>query len=626
MAGKPRKTATATRRKAPADGAAFPQIDRPEGLGNRRMGWGSDVAAEAIRRLDLRYIALVPGASYRGLHDSIVNYLGNANPQMMVCLHEEHAVAIADGYARVTEKPMAVALHSNVGLMHGIMPIFNSWCGRTPVIVFGATGPVDADKRRPWIDWIHTAKDQGGMIRPFVKFDDQPASPQATVESILRANQLATTKPYGPVYICLDADLQEAPVEGEVAFPDPARFRAAPPPPAPAEAVAETLKLVRKARFPLFMMGRVSRREDDWARRVRLAEALGAVVITDQHNAAAFPTEHPNHVAAPSFRVGAPVAALMKQADVIVNFDWLDLAGTLRHVFGTAQTQHPVDARIVSCSLDPYIHNGWSADHQALPAVDVPILADPDTFVAQLLDVMDPAAKKKAPLPASVRRLTHWTKGPAGKLKASASGPLAPLDLALTVAAFARANKATLARTPLGFPGEACRFAHPLDFLGNDQGGAVGTGPGHAVGAALALRDSERMALSVIGDGDFLMGVSALWTASHVGLPMMMVIANNRSYFNDEGHQERVALDRDRPKQNKWIGQQIDKPAVDLCKMAEAQGFTAEQVATTKELTAALARGRTAVNGGGRYLIDARVLPGYAEIAARGASGGRGGK
>jgi benzoylformate decarboxylase len=606
--------------------AAFPKIDRPKGLGNRRMGWGSDVAAEAIRRLDLKYIALVPGASYRGLHDSIVNYLGNANPQMLVCLHEEHAVAIADGYARVTEKPMAVALHSNVGLMHGIMPIFNSWCGRTPVIVFGATGPVDADKRRPWIDWIHTAKDQGALIRPFVKFDDQPASPQATVEAILRAAQLATTKPFGPVYVCLDADLQEAPLAGDVSFPDPARFRAAPPPPAPEETVKETLNLVRRARFPLFMMGRVTRREDDWARRVRLAEALGAVVITDQHNAAAFPTEHPNHVAAPSFRAGKPVAELLNNADVIVSFDWLDLAGTLRHVFGHAQTQEPVGSRIVSCSLDSYVHNGWSADHQALPAVDVPVLADPDTFIAQLLDALGPAAKKTASLPAAARKATHWTKRPGGKLKPSASGPLGPLDLALTVAAFARANKGTLSRTALGWAGEACRFDHPLDFLGNDQGGAVGTGPGHSVGAALALRDSDRMALSVIGDGDYLMGVNALWTASHVELPMMIVVANNRSYFNDEGHQERVALDRGRPKDNKWIGQQIDKPAVDLGKMAEAQGFKSEQVGTTKELVAALARGKKVVKGGGRTLIDARVLPGYAEAAARGASGGRGSK
>ena len=621
MSKKPsKKTATAKNE------AAFPKLDRPKGLGNRRMGWGSDVAAEAIRRLDLKYIALVPGASYRGLHDSIVNYLGNANPQMMVCLHEEHAVAIADGYARITEKPMAVALHSNVGLMHGIMPIFNSWCGRTPVVIFGATGPVDADKRRPWIDWIHTAKDQGGMIRPFVKFDEQPASPQATVESILRATQMATTRPFGPVYICLDADLQEAPLDGEVLFPDPARFRAAPPPPAAADSVKETLAILRKARFPLFMMGRVSRREDDWARRVRLAEALGAVVITDQHNGAAFPTEHPNHVAAPSFRVNAPVADLMKQADVIVSFDWLDLAGTLRHVFGTSQTQAPVDKTVISCSLDSLIHNGWSADHQALPAVDVPVLADPDVFIGQLLDAMGPAAKKTAPLPAGARKATHWTKGPGGKLKASESGPLAPLDLALTMSAFARANKGVLSRTPLGFPGEACRFTHPLDFLGNDQGGAVGSGPGHAVGAALALRDSERMAIAVIGDGDFLMGVNALWTASHCELPLLLVVANNRSYFNDEGHQERVAIDRDRPKENKWIGQQIDKPAVDLCKMAEAQGFEAEQVSTTKDLRAALERGKKVYRKGGRYMIDARVLPGYAEIAARGASGGRGGK
>lgn len=609
----------------PSATAAFPKVDRPQGLGNRRMGWGSDVVAEAIRRLDLDYIALVPGASYRGLHDSIINYLGNANPQMMVCLHEEHAVAIADGFARVTEKPMAVALHSNVGLMHGTMPIFNAWCGRAPVIIFGATGPVDADKRRPWIDWIHTAKDQASMIRSFIKFDDQPVSPEAAVESVLRAAQMATTRPYGPVYVCLDAEMQEAPLTREITFPDAARYLPADPPPASAEAIKRTLALVSKARFPVFMMGRVSRDTEDWKRRVRLAEALGAVVVTDLHNAAAFPTEHPNHVAPPNFRPGKAVADIVKQADVIVAFDWLDLAGTLRQITGAAQTATPVAAKVVSCSLDPYVHNGWSMDHQALPAVDVPILADPDVFIGQLLAALGTAASKKAPLPNALRKTPHWTKSAGGKLKASTSGPLSALDLALTVSEFARANDATLSRTSLGWPGEACRFSHPLDFLGNDQAGAVGTGPGHSVGAALALRNSKRMALSVIGDGDYLMGISALWTASHVGLPMMMVIANNRAYFNDVGHQERVAVDRERPTGNKWIGQSIDQPAVDICKMAEAQGFTAETVKTTKELKAALARGKTRVGKGGRVLIDARTSPGYAETAARSATGGRGG-
>ncbi len=113
----------------------------------------------------LTYIALNPGASYRGLHDSIVNYLGNKNPEMLLCLHEEHAIHIAQGYAKVTDKPMACAVHSNVGLMHATMAIFNAWCDRMPMVIMGATGPVDADMRRPWIDWIHTSRDQAAMIR-----------------------------------------------------------------------------------------------------------------------------------------------------------------------------------------------------------------------------------------------------------------------------------------------------------------------------------------------------------------------------------------------------------------------------------------------------------------------------
>ena len=198
------KTATVKKTADTKTRQSKSQIDRPQNLGKSQMKWGSDVVAEVTRRLDLKYITLVPGASYRGFHDSIVNYLGNENPQMVICLHEEHAVSIADGYGKVTEEPMAVALHANVGLMHASMPIFNAWCDRTPMVIFGATGPVDAHRRRPWIDWIHTSKDQASIIRDYTKWDDQPASPQAAVESVLRANQIARSVPYGPVYICLD--------------------------------------------------------------------------------------------------------------------------------------------------------------------------------------------------------------------------------------------------------------------------------------------------------------------------------------------------------------------------------------------------------------------------------------
>ncbi len=137
-----------------------PGLEEPNGASQTGAVFGSDIIAQTLQALDIPYIALNPGASYRGLHDSIVNYLGNENPKMLLCLHEEHAIAIAQGYAKVTGKPMAAAIHSNVGLMHASMAIFNAWCDRVPMVILGATGIVDAVKRRPWIEWIHTSRDQ----------------------------------------------------------------------------------------------------------------------------------------------------------------------------------------------------------------------------------------------------------------------------------------------------------------------------------------------------------------------------------------------------------------------------------------------------------------------------------
>ena len=143
---------------------------------------------------------------------------------MLLCVHEEAAVAIAHGYAKVTGKAMAAAVHSNVGLQHATMAMFNAWCDRMPVLVLGATGPVDAMKRRPWIDWIHTARDQGALVRDYTKWDDQPASPGAAREALLRGTWIANTAPQGPVYINLDAEMQEAKLAEPLPPVDAARY------------------------------------------------------------------------------------------------------------------------------------------------------------------------------------------------------------------------------------------------------------------------------------------------------------------------------------------------------------------------------------------------------------------
>ncbi len=191
-------------------------------------GWQSDVIVDLIKRYGFPYIAINPGASFRGLHDSIVNYGGN-QPPMLLCQHEEIAVQIAHGYAKATGKPMAVILHNLVGLLHATMAIYYAYIDRAPVFIMGATGPMDEGKRRPHIDWTHSALVQGNAVRDYVKWDYQPTSIEGVPESFARAYSVMTTEPQGPIYMCYDAMLQEEPLTREAPLP-PAAAVATPSP------------------------------------------------------------------------------------------------------------------------------------------------------------------------------------------------------------------------------------------------------------------------------------------------------------------------------------------------------------------------------------------------------------
>jgi benzoylformate decarboxylase len=614
----------------PALNIATTSLDRPVKLGNPRMGWVSDAIAETVRRLGYKYMALVPGASYRGFHDSIVNYLGNATPQMLICLHEEHSVAIADGYARVADEPMAVAIHTNVGLLHASMAIFCAWEGRAPVLMFGANGPIDAHIRRPWIDWIHTSKDHAGLIRNFIKWDDEPQSAQAAIEAVLRANQITRSKPCGPVYVCLDAGLQEETLPDGVTIPDVSRFAPPPPPAADRATVRKVVAAMKKAKLPVITIGRGARSQQAWDNRVKLAEVLGAAVLTHSRAGSVFPTEHPCHVTPTCQRPTDSNKELIRSADMILNFGFNDFAGFLRLILGESQTQKPTSATVANVSLQQYLHNGWNTDYQALTAADINIAADPDTFIAQMLEELGAKGKPtgKPRLKPAVKKIPHWTRSTAAKAKPSSeTGPMEAKDFHLVMSEFVCGDpKISLCHTSTGWPGTAARWRSPLDYAGNDSGGGVGAGPGQSVGSALAYRDAGRIPVSMMGDGDTSMGCNALWTASRMRIPLLAVVMNNRSYFNDEAHQHHVALERGRAPENRWIGLRIDDPAPDVCGLARAQGFEAEApVKTVKEFRAALKRGYKVVAAGGRYMIDAWIEKDDA-VGRRSSDGGRGEK
>jgi thiamine pyrophosphate-dependent acetolactate synthase large subunit-like protein len=571
------------------------------------MGWGSDAIAQLLRDLDLPYAAVVPGSSYRGLHDSFVNYLGDEGaPKMLVCLHEEHTVAIAHGYARVTGKPMLAIVHANVGLMHATMAFFGAWCDRLPVLVLGANGPHDAMKRRPWIDWIHTSRDPAALVRPYTKWDDEPGSVEACLESVTRAHQIATTAPCGPTFVVLDVAMQEEKLAAALPMPKLERF-AAPRPAEPSDAdVDRVLAIMRAAKQPVILVGRVSRDADAFANRIALAEALDARVITDLKAGVGFPTDHPLHVGRFAAKLTAAGREALRGADAILSLDSIDLGGTLRGAFGDASP----GATIVNCSLDQHVHNGWSMDHQSLPPADVYLAVESDVLVRALLERI---GERPAPR-------VHANGAPNGRHTGAsvASGELGFQAFCTTLEQSFAGEEVCYIRLPLGAnDGIDMTFRHPLDYLGGDGAGGVGAGPGLAVGGALALRGTGRLPVAVLGDGDYLMGLTALWTAVANDIPLLVIVANNHCYNNDVAHQDRMARVRDRPVERKWVGQMIADPAPDLAMLARGQGAIGiGRIERGEDLPAAIAEGIAHVKAGKVCVIDVYVSPDQDEKTA----------
>jgi thiamine pyrophosphate-dependent acetolactate synthase large subunit-like protein len=475
--------------------------------------------------------------------------------------------------------------------MAGMMSVFNAWCDRVPMLILGATGAVDAAVRRNWIDWSHTFRDQGALVRHFVKWDEQPATPRAQIDSILRAFQASNTAPCGPSYVILDRRLQEDALEGAIPLPDIARYRPKAPTAPSDEVLDRAIAMLAEAKNIVVLIGRVSLDQGQWDARVALAERLNARVVTDLRMGASFPTEHPLHGGPADLFLSPNDKAAIGKADLVLSLDWYDLADTMLQAGGKA--------KVISASVDHHAHNSYSGDHQRLAPVDLDIAVEPHMAVAALL------ARLKA-----VSKTFEIQEKTAPSFSGDPEAVPTLTDIGHAMSRLREGRQITLARVPLNWPSASYAFREPLDYLGYDGGGGVGSGPGMTVGAALALAGSGRVVVGIMGDGEFLGASSALWTAAHYDLPLLIVVANNRSYFTDEIQQETVARERGRPVANRWIGQRIDDPAVDIAGLARDFGVAAEgPVGKAGDLEAALARGIAAVEAGKPYVIDVLVDP-----------------
>lgn len=525
-----------------------------------RSSWASDVLAQRLVELGIRQVYFTAGSSFRGLFDSFGALPEGVRPTLTPCLHEEHAVSMAHGAAKVSGHPAVVLVHSNVGFLHALMAIYNAYCDRVPMLILGATGPFDAAVRRPWIDWVHTMGDQGALARAFLKWDDQPTSLEAALDSVDRAVAITSTAPFAPTLVTFDIEM----LESSVAQPPVQRPR--PPAVSGLSADAATVQAVAaacaEAESPAILMGRMSRDSADWERRIELAERLGAAVFTDMKVAAAFPSDHPLHAGTLGLRnqrFGRSDA--LAGIDLVLSFDWVDLAGLEPHWRSRGEGR-PL---IISVSVDEYLHNGGTRDHQRYAAVDRRILASPDQLVSDLLVEL-----RRKPGTRLAERQQNHAQAPDGS---GADPELAVLANALRATVGSR--PACLVRVPLSWDETFWPLEGPLDYLGSDGGGGLGSGPGMAIGAAWGLHEAGILPLAVIGDGDYLMGINALWSAARRTVPLLLVVIDNGGYLNEQLHQVDLARKRDRLNPLSGLGSVLDSPAIDLAALAAAQGFSA---------------------------------------------------
>ncbi len=529
------------------------------------MKYGSDLVIDFLAAAGIEYVALNPGATFRGLHDSLV-YAGHPKP--VITLHEEIAVGIAHGYAKSSKRPMATFIHNLVGLQHASMAIFNAWIDNVPILVLGGSGPRDTSRRRPWIDWVHSGMPQGLLIRDFVKWDDEPVSLEAIPDSLARALRIAQTAPMGPVYVSIDAALQEEELGKRHFSVGP--LESPTPMVAPAEVIDDIAQALISSDHPVVLVDRPGPGSSGPLRE--LVDLL-AIAVIDLGARCTFPSDH--WAEQTSDRLQA-----LAESDLVLALEVRDLAWGISDLdMGTRRTKLLVQnkAKIISVGLTELQHRGFLSRETLVPEAHY-VLSEVAGFLKALLKRLDEKDLDGEKIGARREALQsrHTELRERARLQArqfSQTKPIEPAHLAACLWAAIRHEPWQLSNGLLeGWPRRLWHFQGEDSYLGRSGGEGLGYGLPASLGAALAQRDSDILVVDIQADGDFLYTPEALWTAAHHHLPLLIVVHNNRSYGKDEIHQTEMARIRGRSIDKVGIGIHIDHPAIDFAALAEAQG------------------------------------------------------
>lgn len=575
---------------------------------------GSDFMVDVIKSLGIDYACANPGSSFRGLHESIINYGGNRSPEFITCCHEESSVGMAHGYAKIEGKPLIVMAHGTVGLQHAAMAVYNAYCDRVPVLIIGGN-IIDATKRISQVEWAHSVQDAAAILRDYVKWDDLPISLTHFAESTVRAYKIAMTPPMMPVLLVIDAELQENPIPNDAPLPVP-RLNPAGPPQGDSGSVNEAARILVAAERPVLIAGRAARTPAGLGYLIELAETLQIPVI-DQMDRMNFPTRHPLNQTERG-------RELVADADVILGLEVNDFWGILHSFRDQMQRTSRLITRpgvktISINSANLFVKSNYQ-NFQRYPEVDVDIPADAEATMPSLSESIkqhltanrrDAFAERGAKLATTHQESLERARDAAAY--AWDASPISTARLCAELWAQIKKEDWSLVSTA-GFvsrwPLRLWAFEKYYHYIGGAGGYGIGYNAPASVGAALANRKYGRLSVNIQCDGDLMYAPGILWTAAHHRIPLLTVMHNNRAY-HQEVMQVQIMADRhSRGIDRARIGTTIADPDIDYAKFAQSMGVYAEgPISDPKDLGPAITRAVQVVKRGEPALVDVLTQP-----------------
>jgi thiamine pyrophosphate-dependent acetolactate synthase large subunit-like protein len=557
----------------------------------------SDFMVDVLKKIGFEYAAINPGSTFQGFHESLINHGKNTAPEILTCLHEEAAVAMAHGYAKAAGKPMLVAVHGTVGLLHSSMALFQSWADRVPVVV------IVGHHRNPSgvINRPHSAQDMGLLVRSFVKYDDEATTLERFAESAMRAYKIAMTPPMGPVVLTVAAELQESIVGSEPRIPE---LVVPSPPQGEAAAVREAARMLVAAESPLIQIAKLGRTPKAWDLLIELADTLQAPVdVMGYSSWQKFPSWHPLY--GTGGRGYTP--------DVTLGLEVTDMSAQARAARANNRTT-------ISISAEHLFQGSNIHDFGRYADVDLAIAADAEATLPSLIEEVrrhiTPARKSAIEARGARVAAAHKAAQLDGIRDARHGWDASPISVPRLIAELgdqiARDDWAIVSGHQFTGDWQRRLLNHdkPYRYNGDCGGFGIGYDTPASVGGALAHKKAGRLSVAIVGDGDLNFSPGVLWTAAHHKIPLLFVVHNNRAYHAEVMIIQRMCGVRGRGNENAHIGNVIADPNPNYAQLAKAYGVYSEgPIENPKELAGAYQRVLAKVRAGEPALVDVVSQP-----------------